>query len=94
MEVLCTILQSCSSSVVTVRPALQQSNPALGKQSGCKVKLRNFHTFLELFVKCDLLDAYGSNSPKREFTLIYVHKPVAEMTSNGHKKCNLKSVKG
>ena len=55
MEVLCTILQCCSS-VVTVRPALQQSSPALAKQPGCKVKLRNFHTFLELFVKCDLLD--------------------------------------
>ena len=37
---------------------------------------------------------YGSNSPKREFTLINAHKPAAETTSNGHKKCNLKSVKG
>ena len=39
-------------------------------------------------------ELYGSNSPKREFTLINAHKPTAETTPNGHKKCNLKSVKG
>ena len=42
----------------------------------------------------DIYKPYGSNSPKREFTLINAHKPAAETTSNGHKKCNLKSVKG
>ena len=44
-------------------------------------------------IKLGNVITYGSNSPKWEFTLIYVHKPAEEMASNRHQKCNLKSVK-
>ena len=39
------------------------------------------------------MSTYGSNSLKREFTAFKREKIPLKMRSNGHQKCNLKSVK-